>query len=161
LSEPYLGGITLDEAFWRTLAEDFAGESFPADPVWGECLQLNKQFILSTEEQGIAYQFTTLEHMRGELQSVPQDVLDSVAAALRCMNEFQKGSHFFRTHGFAITEPSYMAIVPAGTQPGDIVAVMQGAPAPHILRSTGDDDGFLPLLWRSICSWTDSRRGYG
>jgi hypothetical protein len=43
---------------------------------------------------------------------------------------------------FAITEDKKLfASVPSGTQVGDVVVMFNGAPAPFILRSAGDEDG--------------------
>jgi hypothetical protein len=56
------------------------------------------------------------------------------------------GITFTGPRNFAITRDRYMALVPAGTMKGDVVAIMQGAPAPFLLRPTRYSDGsyFFP-----------------
>ena len=145
LGDTYENEAEREEAFWRTLAEDYDGECYPARPILGDSFRLWRFCIKDIEYD--TYD-PTMEQIGTDLGSeMEMEGSDGITRDAGAMPVFSSCcSHFFQMHKFAITHKGYMAIVPSGTRPGDTVAIMQGAPAPHILRPTGEKDGSF-LFW--------------
>lgn len=128
----------LDEAFWRTLVEDYDYESYPSRIDFSRAIEIMKTMWRYYEQDAaISEQAKTIIFSQANL--IPS--LDSTTGITQ-EDWVQIGiiTGVLRYKAFAITENGYMAMVPPGTAPGDRIAIFAGCGVPQVLRKTDDND---------------------
>jgi hypothetical protein len=135
LSEPYVTGISLTEAFWRTLICDRTPEGArPAEPAFFKYYQALERSLEMLHEFG-GPEMNPLKP-NPSVSAEEQERLSS--AVLSYMTD---GSRFLGASGpharermIAITKEGYMGMVPPYSKVGDVVFIISGAQVPFLLR---------------------------
>jgi hypothetical protein len=155
----YHGGISRNEALWRTVVEDYDGVNHPANSTIGNGFQdtliwlrlfeilvdsemlddsSTLKRIFSHEKLGQLINQTMVMIGENADQSIEEYLDEDINSGHSLL---AGGSMLFFSHAcFAITEKGYMAVVPHGTKSGDIIMVPLGSPAPQILRPSVEDE---------------------
>ncbi|KAI1353494.1 putative heterokaryon incompatibility protein [Xylaria sp. FL0043] len=137
LSEPYVTGISLTEALWRTLLGDRTPAfSRPADPGFSKYYQALVRYIdaiktiLGPDMKPRQLDISAEEEARLMI-ILTKDVIDLG----RFLNV--SGPHV-RERMVAVTERGYMGIIPPYSKVGDAVFIISGAQVPFLLRRPAD-----------------------
>lgn len=138
LSIPYFNGNNKFDAYWRTLVFDNdSRDDFrrlrPSE------LQIYREAARSILQpwwwSALASVFSALFFWQWHMQ------LEEVKLAMT--SRFDSGKRRFY---FGLTEEGYMAMLPQGTQLGDVVAILYGGKAPFILRPSPEPESDTYLL---------------
>jgi hypothetical protein len=137
LSEPYVTGISLTEAFWRTLIGDRTPEGArPAEPSSFEYYRAFEQQIeILHELYGPGMNLMEPSVGEEEQARLNRSMASCVTDAGRFANV--SGPHS-RERMFATTKRGYMGMVPPYSQVGDVVFIISGAQVPFLLRRQAD-----------------------
>lgn len=132
LSEPYVTGVSLIEAFWRTLLGDRTpAGTWPADPTFFSYYQAMENFIKALSDFGL-----DLNPLDPGVSIEDQEKL-GVATSNYALDSGRfanvSGPHT-RERMFAITERGYIGMVPPYSQVGDEVFIIPGAQVPFLMR---------------------------
>ncbi|KAI1818309.1 putative heterokaryon incompatibility protein [Poronia punctata] len=145
LTEPYVTGIPLVEALWRTLMCDRTPENtWPADPVFFEHYQswdrVCNAFVKFLGPDGDITPLAELEKIgESEMTEKQKGFIMAVAESSVSSGRFANISGVYtRERMFAVTERGYMGIVPPYSKVGDKVCIISGGQVPFLLRRVGD-----------------------
>ncbi|KAI0528367.1 putative heterokaryon incompatibility protein [Xylaria digitata] len=139
LSEPYVTGISLTEALWRTLLGDRTpAGARPADPVFSEYYEALVRYIellpefLGPDMQPREINVSAKEEAR---------LRTSITRYLTDLGRFANvsGPHL-RERMIAVTERAYIGIVPPYSKVGDAVFIIPGAQVPFLMRRQADSE---------------------
>ncbi|KAF7925774.1 uncharacterized protein EAE98_006999 [Botrytis deweyae] len=119
--EPYAGGKTLIDAFWRTLCCDMS-------VIRGEKRATFKDRILHDEWWWIFLLMKYEQNAQGQLKKLRQEELRGVNQLALSIYSYTAGRRFFRT------KTGYIGVGPSGMKEGDQVCVLFGGKTPFILR---------------------------
>ncbi|KHN96000.1 Heterokaryon incompatibility [Metarhizium album ARSEF 1941] len=139
LSEPYVTGITLTEAFWRTLLGDRTPSGTrPADPIFSAYYQAVEGFIRTLLKCG-----PDMNPLNPSLSTEEQERLgsDMTYYALDAGRFANVAGPHTRERMFATTARGYMGMIPPYSQIGDVVFIIPGAQVPFLLRPQRTADG--------------------
>jgi len=118
---------------WRTLIQDYDGEQFPAKlrsvQVVADYQVAKSMMVIAQKEPYSIPELLDRVTRLGTLE-LNEGPLGSTAAYLNDIS---------LRHDFAVTEEAHMALVPCGTQPGDVLCAIQGCPVPVVLRRIGKE----------------------
>jgi len=153
LKEPYVTGIPLVEAFWRTLTCDRRPEDSarPADSSF-------YQHYRACEKLTSAYIRALGPDMDSSLLSDPKFLETAKAAELvRALAQYSisagrfsnASASYTRERMFAVTKKGYMGLVPPFSEKGDAVCIIPGAQVPFLLRARGGDGKRWQLVGES------------
>jgi hypothetical protein len=135
----------MEEAFWRTIVEDYDGSCHPSevDYLRGICL-LETIWSLYDQNNEMSETFsnTVWADVVAEQKRLLHSDISRHTPGIDQDDWAQIGriTGVLRYRTFAITEKGYMAMVPPQTKPGDVVAIFLGCQVPQVLRQTGDSD---------------------
>ncbi|KAF2970372.1 hypothetical protein GQX73_g3194 [Xylaria multiplex] len=137
LSEPYVTGISLTEALWRTLLGDRTpAGARPADPVFSQYYQALVRYIeLLPELLGPDMQPRELNVSAEEEARLRNSITRYSTDLGRFANV--SGPHL-RERMVAVTERSYIGVVPPYSKVGDAVFIIPGAQVPFLIRRQSD-----------------------
>ncbi|KAI0389617.1 putative heterokaryon incompatibility protein [Xylariaceae sp. FL0594] len=154
LNEPYITGIPLIEALWRTLTCDRNTDDLtrPANP------------SLSQHYQALVNLIAAYTGALGpDLDPSPLSDPGFLASAkgvqfLRAWSLYSTSAGRFgiasapytRERMFAVTQSGYMGLVPPFAEAGDVVCIIPGAQVPFLLRSCGDGEGQGFTRWQLV-----------
>ncbi|KAF5133336.1 Heterokaryon incompatibility protein 6, OR allele [Metarhizium anisopliae] len=132
LSEPYVTGISLTEAFWRTLVGDRTPSGTrPADPIFATYFQAVEGFIKTLRKCGPDMNPLNPSLGAEEQERLGSDITYYALDSGRFANV--AGPHT-RERMFATTERGYMGMIPPYSRVGDAVFIIPGAQVPFLLR---------------------------
>jgi hypothetical protein len=139
-TEPYLTGIPLAEAFWRTLIGDRTPTGTrPAEASFSMYFEALERSLETLSKYG--------PDMNPFNSKVPLEVQEALNVSLsRDAAAFGRFANMSgpqtRERRFAITERGYMGMIPPYSEIGDVVFIIPGAQVPFLLRcKEGTDDG--------------------
>ncbi|KFY02923.1 hypothetical protein O988_01811 [Pseudogymnoascus sp. VKM F-3808] len=140
--DPYPTGEDLPEVFWRTLIGNRTPNERPAPPSYrshGTIYDLQERILLarlrgedlSPFRKELVKRFPGL--LDGDLRLQIMDLFSSLfATALKQCTLHRR---------FCVLDNGYIGAVPAGSQKGDLVFVIEGAETPFVLRHSVRKDG--------------------
>jgi hypothetical protein len=136
---PHQGGQPLAEAMWRTLIQDYDEEVFPAklqsvDYVANRISTIQKIVREEKEPFDSVKLMDRLNSSHGN--SIASLISGDKGPARNVAAYFPDVALRYR---FAISEEGYMALVPLGTLPGDVLCAIKGCPVPVVLRRTAEE----------------------
>lgn len=136
--DPYLTSEILPEAFWRTVIGNRRPTERPAPQAYAEHLNtltiyqgiLKERFL--GRDCGPIAEHLIRDFPDAMLGDIEEQILDSFmlpfGIALQQCSDHRK---------FAAIGGGYMGLVPAGTKVGNVIAIIQGAQTPFVLRPLG------------------------
>ncbi|KAF7886448.1 hypothetical protein EAF00_010551 [Botryotinia globosa] len=119
--EPYAGGKTLIDAFWRTLCCDMSVVS-------GETPATFQDRLLHDDWWWTFLLMKYKQDSQGYLRKLRRDVMIGVINLTDSINSYTAGRRFFRT------KTGYIGVGPSEIKEGDRVCVLFGGKTPFILR---------------------------
>ncbi|KAI1427834.1 putative heterokaryon incompatibility protein [Xylaria sp. FL1777] len=139
LSEPYVTGISLTEALWRTLIGDRTpADARPADRFFSEYYQALVRYIEVTRKfLGPDMQPRNINISAEEEAILKITLTKDVTDMGRFMNV--SGPHL-RERMIAVTERGYIGIIPPYSKVGDAVFIINGTQVPFLLRRQADTE---------------------
>jgi hypothetical protein len=144
ISDLYLGVMHPLEAFCRTIMQDVDEELLepPTELALLDSIRLLSTFLIEyitplweDEIQELPSLISKMEEMleNDDMGSLWHDPY-SIITRLLYTNQFWQ---------FAVTQEKYLALVPAGTKPGDVVCIFSGSPTPCVLRPADGKDRYF------------------
>lgn len=149
LKEPYVTGIPLIEAFWRTLIGDRTPEDTrPAAAAFFEYYLALEKFT----EALIEMYGTQMNSLNSDVSIEEQTRLgNSIGNYATDMGRFANVmGPYTRERMFAITERGYMGFVPPYSKIGDLVFIVCGAQVPFLLRYQAGVRAKAPGKWQLV-----------
>ncbi|KAI0971467.1 putative heterokaryon incompatibility protein [Xylaria arbuscula] len=139
LSEPYITGISLTEALWRTLLGDRTpADSRPADSVFSEYYQVLARFI------EVMHEFLGPDMQPRELNVSAEEEATLMTSITRDSIDMGRLINVSRPHlrerMIAVTKRGYLGVVPPYSKVGDAVFIISGAQVPFLLRRGADSE---------------------
>ena len=128
--DPYPGGGSRDEAYWRVLIMDRLGDKTPAPPRAGKLLDLMRKIARQMDEGDADAREQAMRKLRQENGPLPDLDAETVWALAR-------GEEIWVNYTFALMDNGYMGWVPPGTQAGDVVVLFDNLRVPLVLRGAG------------------------
>jgi hypothetical protein len=134
------------EVFWQTITDNFRDKGVPKQDELAQILGNLEEFVSSVIEQPSTDEtrsvkdffaiFSPANGNRDWSENASMYKAMELLAPAICQNIF------------AVTEIGFMALAPPGTKPGDVIAIFQGSPVPHILRPNPENKTFS--LWGEV-----------
>lgn len=140
---PYPTNQPLDEVFWRTMLGD-THWSRPAEPSLGEGCRFWERIFCAQVKAALAEsggqddELLGLEDPTNPAMSIEELVASGQITAAVTSSNIWNGNRMMCSTGrrFCVTQNGYMAIVPPGSQEGDLVCILQGMNTPFVLRES-------------------------
>jgi hypothetical protein len=126
----------MTQAFWRTLTDDLNGQQYPdAEGVLSVFASLDHYYRLRFSDTESS---STLRKGESADKINEQEAKDETRSYVPEAHKMLR--RFVQTRMFAVTKQKYSMLAPRVAEKGDVVVIIKGAPAPHVLRETGRGD---------------------
>lgn len=150
LPEIYHNGTPRMEAFWRTLIGncDFTTGTYPAPDEFGESFDVLLWAMVELQTHVDPNPETELGSKIQTLAANQRDAAMGFMEDQKLVIKLISGVSLRRR--FALTDDGYMAVVPPGSEPGDMVCIVHGIGIPILLRPL-PEHGVDAYAWVGEC----------